>query len=245
MIDVARARRASTARRLRLVPAARRRALRRARRCATPGTGIAPAVLDRMFEPFFTTKAVGKGSGMGLAMVHGIVHEHGGHVVVEQPPGEGAEFRVLFEWPTGAGARGAQARRKDAQTAAAPARLAGRVLVVDDEEMIREFIADLLGGWGLEVVACADGVEARDAFAADPQGFDAWLTDQTMPRLTGLRSGEARDAHAPRHPGDPVHGLRRGSEAARAGSGWRAHAGEEADRAAAAASAAGRGITNG
>ena len=140
-----------------------------------------------MFDPFFSTKEVGKGSGMGLATVHGIVHQHGGHVLVESAPGKGAEFRVLFEWPTGVAP---VARKRDARTsqrAAAPARLAGRVLVADDEEVIREFLADLLGGWGLEVVTCADGVEARDAFAEDPQGFDALVTDQTMPRLTGLQ----------------------------------------------------------
>jgi CheY-like chemotaxis protein len=61
------------------------------------------------------------------------------------------------------------------------------VLVADDETMIREFLAELLEGWGLEVVACADGAQARDAFAEDPQGFDAVITDQTMPRLTGLQ----------------------------------------------------------
>ncbi len=151
------------------------------------GMGIEPRVLDRMFDPFYSTKQVGKGSGMGLAMVHGIVHQHGGHVLVLGEPGKGAEFRVLFEWPTGVAPA---ARKRDAKARkgrAAPARLAGRVLVADDEEVIREFLAELLGGWGLEVVACADGVEARDAFAADPQGFDAVLTDQTMPRLTGLQ----------------------------------------------------------
>jgi CheY-like chemotaxis protein len=61
------------------------------------------------------------------------------------------------------------------------------VLLADDEAAIRELLEDLLGGWGLEVVACADGAAARDAFAEDPQGFDLVLTDQTMPRLTGLQ----------------------------------------------------------
>jgi CheY-like chemotaxis protein len=120
-------------------------------------------------------------------MVHGIVHQHGGHVLVESAPGEGTEFRVLFEWPTGVAPA---ARRRDAgarKAPAAPARLAGRVLVADDEQVIRDFLADLLSGWGLEVVACADGAEARDAFAEDPQTFDAVVTDQTMPRLTGLQ----------------------------------------------------------
>jgi PAS domain S-box-containing protein len=150
------------------------------------GAGIEPRVRDRMFDPFYSTKQVGKGSGMGLAMVHGIVHQHGGHVLVESEPGKGAEFRVLFEWPTGAPA-GRAPGTGEAPRAAPPARLAGRVLVADDETLIREFLAEMLEGWGLEVVARADGEEARDAFAEDPQSFDAVITDQTMPRLTGLQ----------------------------------------------------------
>src|SRR5690606_17354769 len=63
---------------------------------ADTGNGIAPEVMERMFDPFFTTKEVGRGSGMGLAMVHGIVHEHGGHVVVETQPGAGSTFRILL-----------------------------------------------------------------------------------------------------------------------------------------------------
>ena len=64
--------------------------------CAIPGAGIEPEVLDRIFEPFFTTKGVGKGCGMGLSTVHGIVHEYGGHVTVDSAPGAGATFRVLL-----------------------------------------------------------------------------------------------------------------------------------------------------
>jgi PAS domain S-box-containing protein len=150
------------------------------------GAGIEPRVLDRMFDPFFSTKEVGKGSGMGLAMVHGIVHQHGGHVVVKSALGKGSEFRVLLPWPTAeaaSAAGGAGAQR------AAPERprFSGRVLVAEDEPAIREFLEDLLGGWGLEVVARADGAAARDAFAEDPQGYDLVITDQTMPRLTGLQ----------------------------------------------------------
>jgi PAS domain S-box-containing protein len=148
------------------------------------GPGIAPDVLERMFDPFFSTKEVGKGSGMGLAMVHGIVHQHGGHVLVESAPGAGATFRVLI--PAAAAPAGAA----DGAVATVPkARepISGRVLVADDEPSIRELLEDLLGDWGLEVIACADGAAARDAFAEDPQGFDLVLTDQTMPRLTGLQ----------------------------------------------------------
>ena len=149
------------------------------------GMGIEPRMLDRIFDPFFSTKEVGKGSGMGLAMVHGIVHEHGGHVLVESAPDKGAEFCVLFEWPSGP-AQITPAAEAPPRAEARP-RFSGRVLVADDEEVIREFLVDLLGGWGLQVVACADGAAARDAFAKDPEGFAAVITDQTMPRLTGLQ----------------------------------------------------------
>src|SRR5690606_24860944 len=123
------------------------------------------------------------GSGMGLAMVHGIVHEHRGHVMVDTAPGRGAGFRVLFP------AHEARAHAGEERGRASPRaarRLSGRVLVVDDEEMIREFLDDLLSGWGLEVTAKANGLDARHAFAAAPQGYDLVLSDYTMPRITGL-----------------------------------------------------------
>ena len=150
------------------------------------GPGIAPAVMERMFEPFFTTKEVGKGSGMGLSTVHGIVHEHGGHVLVESGPGRGAAFRALFpalDRPRGdAGVPAASPVSKGAKGPS----LAGHVLVVDDETMVGEFMRDLLESWGLRVTVTAHGVAARDVFAREPQRFDAVITDQTMPRLTGL-----------------------------------------------------------
>jgi PAS domain S-box-containing protein len=161
------------------------------------GPGIPAAVLERMFEPFFSTKEVGKGSGMGLSMVHGIVHEHGGHVLVETAPGEGACFRVVF--PSAEGAPGEVAVRsagKDKKRT-----LAGAVLIVDDEDLVLELMGDLLSDWGLEVTLKSDAVEAKHAFAAEPQRYDLVLTDHTMPRLTGLEL--ARQIHAIR-PGVPV-----------------------------------------
>ena len=80
------------------------------------GHGMAPEVMERIFEPFFTTKETGKGSGMGLAMVHGIVHEHGGHVVVESRPGQGARFRVVLPALPGGLERLVRGARDDAST---------------------------------------------------------------------------------------------------------------------------------
>jgi PAS domain S-box-containing protein len=162
------------------------------------GPGIAPGVVDRMFEPFYSTKEVGKGSGMGLSMVHGIVHEHGGHVVVDTAPGKGATFRILL--PDAQEAID-EFRAQRQQSREKKARLSGRVMVVDDESMVLEMMGDLLEGWGLEVTLKASGVEARQAFDAEPQRYDLVLTDQTMPRLTGLEL--ARQIHDAR-PGTPV-----------------------------------------
>jgi len=168
---------------------------------ADDGPGIPPEVMERMFEPFFSTKEVGKGSGMGLATVHGIVHEHGGHIVVESAPGRGATFRVLLpvlrvdddvtEHETLPGY--VPASRKPG--------LRGHVLLVDDEEMVVGFMRELLKSWGLEVTATRAGPDAREIFADDPDRYDLVITDQTMPRMTGLEL--ARELLAIR-PGLPV-----------------------------------------
>ena len=149
------------------------------------GSGIAPEVMERMFEPFFTTKEVGKGSGMGLATVHGIVHEYGGHILVDSTPGVGTHFRVLL--PALKSAAAVEAKPADASAhASRRPKLNGRVLVVDDEAAVAEFMQDLLSDWGLEVTALNSPVAARDAFAQNPHAFDLALLDQTMPGLTGL-----------------------------------------------------------
>ncbi len=151
------------------------------------GPGIAPEVMDRMFEPFFSTKEVGKGSGMGLATVHGIVHEHGGHIVVESQPGRGASFRLLFPVLPQDEAAARPAGKASAAAVAPRVALAGHVLVVDDEAMVSEFMKELLESWGLAVTAKLNGMEAREAFARTPELYDLVVTDQTMPRVTGLQ----------------------------------------------------------
>jgi CheY-like chemotaxis protein len=142
--------------------------------------------MDRMFEPFYSTKEVGRGSGMGLSLAHGIVHEHGGHILVDSMLNERTKFIVLLPAPASSTSDALPAGRSAGAPAPARARLAGRVLVVDDEPAIREFMSDLLGGWGLDVDALADGAAARDAVVTDPHRFDLVIADQTMPQLTGL-----------------------------------------------------------
>ncbi len=164
------------------------------------GPGIAPQVMERMFEPFYSTKETGRGSGMGLSMAHGIVHEHGGHILVDSVQNERTKFRVLLEAPTEASSE-APAVDTTVPPKRLKARLSGRVLLAEDEPVIREFMADLLSGWGLEVDAHGDGAAARGALAADPARYDIVIADHSMPILTGLEL--AREA-ARLRPGLPV-----------------------------------------
>jgi CheY-like chemotaxis protein len=149
-----------------------------------------------MFEPFFTTKPVGKGSGMGLSTVHGIVHEHGGHVIVESVVGHGATFRVLL--PALQSFEGATPRPfapAAGQRVSRPA-FAGRVAVVDDEVSVAGFMKELLVHWGLSVTEFHDARAALDA-AAGGDEFDLVITDQTMPGMTGLEFARAARALRP------------------------------------------------
>jgi PAS domain S-box-containing protein len=160
---------------------------------ADQGPGIAPEYLDRIFDPFYTTKGLGHGSGMGLATVHGIVHEHGGHVELITAPGQGAEFRVLLPALAGAAEAGI-ARSEQAGPLTEGGRiLGGRVLLADDDETAGSFMEELLSGWGLEVVRVRDGLEARRQFSSGGP-FHLALLDHAMPGLSGLEV--AREVYA-------------------------------------------------
>jgi PAS domain S-box-containing protein len=159
---------------------------------ADDGHGMAPAVIERIFEPFFSTKETGKGTGMGLAMVHGIVHEHGGHVVVESAPGRGSRFRVL--WPAlpreGPEAAALTADRTASARRPRPA-LAGTVLIVDDETAVGEFMRELLENWGLQATLAPQAQAALERLSGPGARFDAVITDQAMPRMTGTQLARA------------------------------------------------------
>ena len=162
---------------------------------ADSGPGIAPHVLEHMFEPFFTTKEVGRGSGMGLATVHGIVHEHGGHVIVESSPGAGSRFRVLLPLHDA----GAPAPRVAPPAGKRKPSLKGRILVVDDEKPVAAFMRELLTSWGLETEALFGPVGVLDMVRRGR--YDVVILDYTMPGITGLNL--ARELTAA-HPGLPV-----------------------------------------
>jgi PAS domain S-box-containing protein len=161
------------------------------------GQGMAPELIERIFEPFFSTKETGKGSGMGLAMVHGIVHEHGGHVVVESHPGHGARFRLA--WPALAERPGATSSDRPGSASSRAPRpvLAGSVLVVDDDETVGRFMRELLETWGLQAVCLHQPEAACELVRADPARFDVLITDHSMPKMSGTElARRIRQFHA-------------------------------------------------
>ena len=146
------------------------------------GPGIPAVVRQRIFEPFFTTKEVGRGTGMGLATVHGIVQKCGGFITCESEPGHGATFRVFL--PAMAGGSTSPAQREEVDETDRTGK--GHILFVDDEQILVEMGGSMLERLGYEVTACTSSLEALTAFQNDPHRFDAVITDQTMPGMTGL-----------------------------------------------------------
>jgi len=144
------------------------------------GTGIDPAIQDRIFDPYFTTKEVGKGSGMGLAIVHGIVHNHGGVISVKSEMGCGAVFTVLL--PTSSMP---PADEVSADTGPVPGGTES-ILLVDDEKGLTDMLGAMLMNLGYTVKTDQDPEKALATFRASPSRFDLIITDMTMPHISGL-----------------------------------------------------------
>lgn len=149
------------------------------------GKGIEPDVRLRMFDPFFSIKEHARGSGMGLSIVHGIVHELGGHIGVESAPGQGSSFRLLFP--------ALHVVPGDTVHESLPDNLfAGEcgnghgILVVDDEASVAGFLGELLESRGYCVQVVNDSDTALQRFRDDPGAFDLVVMDQTMPGMTGM-----------------------------------------------------------
>jgi len=146
------------------------------------GTGMKPEVLDRVFEPFFTTKGVGKGTGMGLSIVHGIVKSHGGAISVETEQGKGSLFTVYLPvWD-----EKHQARASHIAESIPSVKGKGKILLVDDEKFITSSLERALSSSGYQVAAFTDGSEALKEFRDKPSEYDLVITDLTMPGMTGI-----------------------------------------------------------
>jgi CheY-like chemotaxis protein len=148
------------------------------------GMGIAPQLLERIFDPFFTTKEVGVGTGLGLSLVHGIVTDLGGGIDVDSRPGEGATFTVYIPWQSCVPA-------PEAVEEAVPNGGGETVLLVDDEESLVRLGEEMVAGLGYEPVGFTSSVEALATFRASPGRFDAVLSDEAMPEMTGSELARA------------------------------------------------------
>ncbi len=143
------------------------------------GCGMDRAVMERIFEPYFTTKDKSEGTGMGLALIHGIVKKHEGHISVYSEPGEGSTFQVYLPCIETDEIRPAGELQKE---------ISGgneRILVVDDEKSIVLMEQRMLENLGYQVTATGNCLEALQLFVAGPDDFDLIITDMTMPRMTG------------------------------------------------------------
>ena len=143
------------------------------------GRGIDPENLKRIFDPYFTTKKVGEGSGMGLAVVHGIVKSHFGNIAVSSTEGKGTTFHVLLPCTE-------DKHDKETHVSAEIPRGNDRILLVDDEEAMVDAIKPMLERLGYQVAARTSSIEALEAFRANSDKYDLVITDYTMPNMTGI-----------------------------------------------------------
>lgn len=142
------------------------------------GTGITKDVLERIFDPYFTTKDVGKGSGMGLSVVHGIVKSNNGKIHVDSVMGKGSTFTVYLP---------SIEAEVDSEVHPSESIPTGheRILIVDDEEMISDITRQRLERLGYQAITSNNSKEALELFRSNKDGFDLVITDQTMPHMTG------------------------------------------------------------
>ena len=147
------------------------------------GPGLRNDVFPWMFDPFFTTKNLGENSGLGLSVVHGILHKYGGHIQARNLPGSGAQFSLYIRPAAASSMAHEVATIPDAKVG--PAVAANRVMVVDDEPAVGALLEELLGLEGFEVETFADAQSARCRFESAPDTFAALITDLTMPGMNG------------------------------------------------------------
>jgi nitrogen-specific signal transduction histidine kinase/ActR/RegA family two-component response regulator len=158
------------------------------------GHGIDPGLLPRIFDPYFTTKGPDKGTGLGLAVVHGIVKSHGGLIKVYSEVGHGTVFHVFLP-------RADRAEKTEETPALQWARGAERVLLVDDEKPLVDMYQRMLGSLGYRVEGRTSPVEAVEAVRSNPKKYDLVITDMTMPQMTGYTLAKRLMQI---HPGLPV-----------------------------------------
>lgn len=149
------------------------------------GSGIDSGIHDKVFDPYFTTKEVGKGTGMGLAVVHGIVKNHNGEIYLDSELGKGTSFTIVFPSST----KPSSDEEPDPESRAA-SRGKESILFVDDEEDLVELARNILGKFGYRVQTDIDPRAALNKFKEDPAAVDLVITDMTMPQMSGVELAE-------------------------------------------------------
>ncbi len=162
---------------------------------ADTGKGMDKILAGKIFDPFFTTKEQGKGTGMGLSVVHGIVKNIDGVIQVHSDPGKGTEFKVYFPIEKGSLKKQSIPSIETMQTGTE------QVLLVDDEEAILRMVKKMLERLGYQVTTQVNSIEALDVFRAAPDKFDIVITDMAMPNMSGTQLASAMTKI---HPGIPV-----------------------------------------
>lgn len=145
------------------------------------GCGMGEETKEKIFEPYFTTKEQGKGTGLGLAVVHGIVKDHLGHITVDSEPGRGATFRIFL--PAAEGVIIGTPLQEEVRAASTERH--ERILFVDDEEHICTMTKEYLSSYGYAVEVCNNGRDALFVIEQDPKAYDLLITDMTMPGMNG------------------------------------------------------------
>jgi len=148
------------------------------------GTGIQRNILDKIFDPFLTTKEVGKGTGMGLSVVHGILHKHNSHIIVETELKSGSRFHLLIP-PMNEDNNTSDIKQASINSIPQDDGKDKHILVVDDEENVATFLQNFLETYGYNVTAVTSSTHAIDLFKTSSINFDLIITDQTMPEITG------------------------------------------------------------
>ena len=167
--------------------------------------------MEHIFEPFFTTKPEGEGTGLGLAVVHGIVQSHDGAITVDSQSGRGTTFSLFFP-----AVAGREVPAQQMQNAGFPTGSGQRVLVVDDEPSVARTCAQLLERLGYLPTAMTDPIEARELFEREPQAYTVAVVDFLMPGLTGVDLARALWSKQPTLPVILVAGFGTQMDATRA-----------------------------
>jgi two-component system cell cycle sensor histidine kinase/response regulator CckA len=143
------------------------------------GTGMDAATRERIFEPFFTTKELGRGTGLGLATVYGIVKQHGGFIYVYSEPGKGTSFKLYLRADSG------DHEPRETTRAKQPLRGTGTILLAEDHEGLRDSAREMLQALGYRTIVASDGKEALDLFKTNSDQIDLVIMDIVMPSLNG------------------------------------------------------------